>query len=219
MQPQLLDLFDKTYSFDNFISINNDIVIQLLKKYTSQFIHIVGARHSGKTHLLNAWVSNAPGTSYYMNYTSKDQSIRELANQYTYIAIDNVDHLNDEQQIELFDLFNKIKLNNLPNQLLTSSSTNLESVARLRIDLKTRLLSGINQSLKALNDNELFEAIDLFTANEGIKLQLAEKSYLINHYTRSIGVLIETIHKLAEMAVLEKRNITIPFIKQILLNK
>ncbi len=215
MKPQLLDLFATSPTFTNFIPLNNENVLRLLQESSSQFTHIIGAAQSGKSHLLKAWASSISGSGVFID-AADEVNLRELAVRYQYIAIDNVEQLNNDKQIELFDLFNKIKLNNLPNLLLTSSSANLDSIANLRKDLKTRLLSGINLHLKALNDYDLEHAITLFTEKEGIALAAAEKNYLINHYTRSIGVLIQAIHKLAEAAVIEKRNITIPFIKHVL---
>ncbi len=215
MQPQLLDLFGSNPTFTNFIPLNNQKIVNLLSNYTSQFIHIIGASHSGKTHLLKSWVQSAPGTAIFID-NPLEINLRETVSNYKYIAIDNIESLDDDKQIELFDLFNQIKLNNLTNQLLTSSRIQLS--INIRDDLKTRILSGINLNLKALNDDELIDAIGIFTKEEGINLANSEKAYLINHYTRNIGVLITTIHKITNSAVEQQRNITIPFIKQVLNN-
>ena len=73
--------------------------------------------------------------------------------EYRFIAVDNIDTLNEDQQIELFDLFNHIKLNNRDNYLLTSSTLNLNN-AEIRIDLKTRIYSGLVFGLKiSMNQN------------------------------------------------------------------
>lgn len=219
MQAQLLDLFATTATFDNFIPLKNEQIIKLLQDSSSQFTHLTGSANSGKTHLLNAWVNLAHGrgrTAIYLDIQLLDRPIRNLASMFSFIAIDNIELSNDEQQVELFDLFNSIKLNNRDNCLLTSSTNNLSSILTLREDLKTRLLSGVNLNLKALDDHDLEQALNLFTDQEGIKLDSIEQNYLINHYTRNIGVLIQTIRKLAEAAVMHKRHITIPLIKQIL---
>ena len=213
MQPQLLDLFGRNPTFTNFIALNNQKVVNLLNSYTSQFTHIIGTTNSGKTHLLKAWVNGAQLNAIFID-NIKDIDLRNIVDTYKYIAIDDIQNFNNNKQIELFDLFNQIKLNNLDNQLLTSSNTQLNS--SIRDDLKTRILSGINLNLKALSDDELMGAISLFTKTEGIKLDDHEKSYLINHYTRNIGMLIKTIHVITNAAVEQNRNITIPFIKQIL---
>ena len=219
MQAQLLDLFASTATFDNFIPLKNEQIIKLLKNLSSQFTHITGSTNSGKTHLLKAWVNLAHSsgrTAIYLDMYHLERPIRDLASMFSFIAIDNIEHTNDEQQIELFDLFNSIKLNNRDNCLLTSSANNLNSILTIREDLKTRLLSGVNLNLKVLDDQDLQQALNLFVNHEGIKLDTVEQNYLINHYTRNIGVLIQTIRKLADAAVMHKRHITIPFLKQIL---
>ncbi len=219
MQPQLLDLFVTSSTFANFIPLANEQAVDLLKNQSNQFIHIAGKKHSGKSHLLMAWVNLAYTKGRTAIYIDSNQpithNIRELTSKFSFIAIDNIDCLREEIQIALFDLFNSIKLNNRENYLLTSSTSALNTL-NLRNDLKTRILSGLNLNLKTLNDNELKQALSTFTIKEGIRLDDVEQNYLINHYTRNIGDLIKATQRLAEAAVLEKRNITIPFIKQVL---
>lgn len=228
MQAQLLDLFTTTPSFNNFIALNNEHIVHLLQEETHQFVHIVGAISSGKTHLLKAAIAHSTKPAIFVNsadfYSPLAQDnmipkLSQLANNYHYIAIDNIDLLHNEEQIALFDLFNKIKQGNLDNILLTSSSINLTESSNLRADLKTRILSGVNLHLKALADPDLHTALHIFTTNEGINLGEVEQNYLINHYTRNIGILIQTIKHIAEVALIKGRNITIPLIREILATK
>lgn len=224
MKPQLLDLFDNLPSFDNFIPINNQMVIDALKSPKNQFVHITGTQSSGKTHLLKSWIASANHmrkSAKYIDTKDKEgaEELRHLATYYQFIAIDNIDNLDEQKQIELFDLFNSIKLNDRNNLLLTSSSISLENNHNIRDDLKTRLLSGLNLHLKTPSDEEIIQILQIFIAKEGIKLNDAELSYMITRYTRNIGVLINTINKVAEIAVMEKKNITIPLIKQVISTK
>ena len=191
--------------------------MQSLQNLSHQFTHIVGINYSGKTHLLKAW-ANQHTNSIFIDASEHDikLNLRDLAQQYHYIAIDNVDRLTTGAQIQLFDLFNTIKLNNRNNYLLTSSSSSLDLLKNMRDDLKTRLQSGVIINLKSLNDNDLIAAMILFTDQEGITIGEIEYNYLITHYTRNIGMLIQALRKLAETSLLAKRNITIPFIKEIL---
>ena len=215
MEVQTLDLFTYSESFANFILLNNQMVVASLQNFTNQYTHISGAKQSGKTHLLKAWANSVANSGIFMD-SSKVTNLCKLPETYKYIAIDNIELLTQEQQIELFNLFNMVKLNNLDNLILTSSSTSLETEKNLREDLKTRILSGVTFNLKALNDDDLLKAIRHFIEKEGIMLGKNEQYYLINHYTRNIGILIQTILQLAKVAVQEKRNITIPFIKEVI---
>lgn len=221
MQPQILDLFVSRPTFTNFIASNNEIVSNALKQQASQFTHVVGGHLSGKTHLLKAWVDLALNKHRSAIYVDANRLmdypvLRDLAMHYEFIAIDNIGVLNNDQQISLFDLFNSIKLNNRNNRLLTSSEQSLEGDANIREDLKTRILSGLNLTIKAPNDTELMNILEQYALNEGINVHASELTYLVNHYTRNIGTLINTMHKIVNIALVEKRNITVPLIKRVL---
>lgn len=226
MEQQLLDLFDTQPTFENYITLGNEFVYNALTEQKHQYIHIIGNTLHGKTHLLKAWVHktqsasgrNAEKSAIYIDAQHKcdENHLRQLSDNYQFIAIDNIEMFDDINQIAMFDLFNSIKLNNLNNMLLTSSKTSLEHNLHLRDDLKTRILSGLTLHLKAPNDEDLLCILQAYTINEGINIAEPELNYLINHYTRNIGILIDTIRKIVNTALLENRHITIPLIKQVI---
>lgn len=220
MEAQLLDLFSTAATFDNFIPLKNEASYNALKNFSNQFTHLTGGSLSGKTHLLQAWVRLAQADNkkaiYLESATDDSVNFRDINSKFSFIAIDNIEHLNGIQQILLFDLFNSIKLGNTEVFLLTSSKDSLDRMKTLREDLKTRLISGLNLHLNALNDNEIRLALHLYTKSQGIKFGENEITFLINHCQRNVGLLINIIHKVAESAVLTNRNITIPLIKSIL---
>jgi DnaA family protein len=221
MQKQLLDLFNVAPSFNNFITTNNIDVCQALKNNQNKFMNIIGGKLNGKTHLLKSWINhklelNQDAIYVNINSISSDNIIRNLFKYYDYIAIDDIDLLDDKKQIEVFDLFNNIKLNNLNKFLVTSSGLNFENNNSIRIDLKTRILSGLNLLLRSPDDEEIMTILKLYIKNQGIAINDNEIKYMISHYTRNIGSLINTIRNIVEIAMLEKRNITIPFIKSVI---
>lgn len=221
MKTQLLNLFDSEPSFDNFITISNKKVSEALKNNNSQFTHICGVKSSGKTHLLKSWINQATllhKSAKYINSCEPitDNEIRNLATYYQYIAVDNIDYLTETQQIELFDLFNSIKLSNRDNLLVTSSTFGFDNNPNIRVDLKTRILSGLNLHLISPDDEEIIKTLHIYILKEGITIADSELNYMITRYTRNIGTLINTIHKVADTALLERRHITIPLIKQVI---
>lgn len=220
MQAQLLDLFSTAATFDNFIPLKNEATLNALKSFSNQFIHLTGGNLSGKTHLLQSWVrlamANKKKAIYIDSAVDDSVNFRDINSKFDFIAIDNIEYLNAIQQILLFDLFNSIKLGNMQVFLLTSSNNILDKITTLRDDLKTRLGSGLNLHLNALDDNEIKQALILYTNQQGIKLGDLEINFLINHCKRNIGILITVVHDIAENAVLTNRNITIPLIKAIL---
>lgn len=220
MEAQLLDLFSTAATFDNFIPLRNEASYNALKKFSSQFTHLTGGNLSGKTHLLQAWVRLAQANNKKAIYleSAADDSVnfRDINSKFSFIAIDNIEHLNGIQQILLFDLFNSIKLEEMEVFLLTSSMYSLDKMKTLREDLKTRLMSGLNLHLNALNDDEIRIALHLYTKEQGIKFGKNEITFIINHCKRNLGLLINITHEVAKNAVLTNRNITIPLIKSIL---
>lgn len=234
-QQQLLDLFNHIYDFKSFIPNGNELTVVNLQNYSSQYTHIYGASLTGKTHLLKAWINAANQKAVQERsviefnqqtntvpahnavFISKaDLSRNKLCeinlDKYHYIAIDDIDLFNEQEQIELFNLFNHIKLNNRNNYLLTSSTLNLNN-SGLRLDLKTRIHSGLVFALKSLDETELLAALAFYAKHEGIKIGSAELKYLLTHYTRNLGKLISLINKASSMALSAKKLITIPLLK------
>lgn len=215
MQTQLLNLFNQQYSFDNYITVINQQTVDILKSQQPQFINLYGNYNLGKTHLLMSWVNlahNQHKSAIYLNLIN-DEIIDNLEQKFSYIALDNIDQASEKIQEKVFNLFNQIKLNNLHNKLLTSSSKPLEKCESLRNDLKTRLLSGINLILIAPNDEELTQIIDQYIQSEGITLDTATRKYIITHYSRNVGAIIELINQASKQALIHNKSITIQLIK------
>lgn len=218
IQQQLLDLFNREYEFNAFIATGNEVSVSNIQSFSSQFTHLYGEHLTGKTHLLKAWVNLANHKYHNARYLDATQLlIGDLRgvdlDLFRFIAIDNIDLLSDELQIELFDVFNHIKLQGRNNYLLTSSNVNLNHSSTIRIDLKTRIHSGVVFALKSLSEDELFHALTIYTNREGIKIGETEIKYILTHYTRNLGKLIEFINQVSKTATMQKKAITIPLIK------
>lgn len=217
-QQQLLDLFNQEYEFSSYISTGNEVVVANLQDFTNQFTHIYGEHLSGKTHLLKAWINLANrryNSGLYLTYEDLEQiSIHDIdLDVYRFIAIDDIDQAIPAVQIAIFDLFNQIKLNGRDNYLLTSSKINLNH-SNLRVDLKTRIYSGVVFALKTLTDEELIQALKIFTSREGIKFGETELQYLLVHCTRNLGLLLQQINAISILAIQNKKTITTHLIKQ-----
>lgn len=222
-KQQLLDLFNQSYEFTSFIAAGNEIIVASLQDFAHQFTHIYGEPLSGKTHLLKAWVNLANqrySQAIYIDGSAASSSdLLTLVNEsiHRFIAVDNIDKLAASTQIQLFDIFNHIKLNGSHAYLLTSSALNLNVASTLRDDLKTRIYSGMVFGLKSLNDCELLQALNIYTKREGIKFGEAELKYILTYATRNLGELIALINRVGQTSLIMKKNITIPLIKTCML--
>lgn len=218
-QP-LLDLFDQEYEFSSFIATGNELTVVSLQSFSTQFTHIYGDSLTGKTHLLKSWVNLANRRYNAGIYLTPDDiaqfSIYDIdLNTYRFIAIDDIDNAAEEQQIAIFDLYNRIKLHNLDNYLLTSSTINLNH-SDLRVDLKTRIHSGVIFALKILSDKNLITALSIYAKREGIKFGDHEIEFLVNHCNRNLGQLIQILNDISLFAISNKKSITVHLIKQYL---
>lgn len=218
LKQALLDLFKQECEFDNFIQFNNQLAFTSLSTLTNQFTHLFGEHNVGKTHLLKAWVNLANRKYNSAIYLMADEltsfSIYDIdLDTYKFIAIDDIDNIDNDIQDALFKLFNRIKLTNGDTHLLTSSSSNLNQVS-IRDDLKTRIHSGVVFQIRPLSDDMLMNALISYTNKIGLVINASELGYLINHTNRNLGEIIDLLNKISHYAVTHKKNISIHTIKQ-----
>jgi DnaA family protein len=218
LKQALLDLFKQECEFDNFIQFNNQLAFTSLSTLTNQFTHLFGEHNVGKTHLLKAWVNLANRKYNSAIYLMADEltsfSIYDIdLDTYKFIAIDDIDNIDNDIQDALFKLFNRIKLTNGDTHLLTSSSSNLNQVS-IRDDLKTRIHSGVVFQIRPLSDDMLMNALISYTNKIGLVINVSELGYLINHTNRNLGEIIDLLNKISHYAVTHKKNISIHTIKQ-----
>ena len=218
LKQALLDLFKQECEFDNFIQFNNQLAFTSLSTLTNQFTHLFGEHSVGKTHLLKAWVNLANRKYNSAIYLMADEltsfSIYDIdLDTYKFIAIDDIDNIDNDIQDALFKLFNRIKLTNGDTHLLTSSSSNLNQVS-IRDDLKTRIHSGVVFQIRPLSDDMLMNALISYTNKIGLVINASELGYLINHTNRNLGEIIDLLNKISHYAVTHKKNISIHTIKQ-----
>lgn len=214
MQVQLLNLFDEQPGWNNFVDLGNESNVAIIRSHAYPFIHLSGSNHSGKSHLLKAWCNDRAITSFYHDIAIGSDF--NIADNYSYIALDNIEYANENMQQQIFNLFNAIKLHGQSKHLLTSSQIPLADVVNLREDLKTRLLSGLNLHLKMPDDNVLTEIIKRYIKSQGINLADNVINYIFNHYTRNIGDIFDLIKQAVASALINKSSITIPLIKHLI---
>ena len=120
-------------SFDNFVSGRNAAVLATLRAFgastlSDRCIFLWGEPGSGCTHLLRAW-STTPARH----------------------AVDAVESLDDGAQIELFNLYNRVRAGE--GHLLVCGRKPPRQLA-LRADLQSRLAWGLSFEIHALSDDE-----------------------------------------------------------------
>ena len=83
----------------------------------------------------------------------------------------------------------------------------------LRPDLRTRLSQCLVLNLKELEDDEKKDVLLKRSYFMGINMKLEIIDYLVKNYNRNMHELIKLIEKIDKESIIQKKRITIPFIK------
>lgn len=198
MKQLLLDIQPPALpSFENFIIGRNaeavNSLIQALSPNPQQrFIYLWGEHGSGKTHLIEA---------------CKSTGITQL------ICADDVDKLNDEEQISLFNIYNQLRAE---GGVLIATGSAAPTQMGLRDDLATRLAWGLVYQLHPLTDEEKAMALKNHALERGMKLPDEVLDYCLRYLRRDMLSLMATINALDEWSLTYKRPVTLPLLRQLL---
>lgn len=179
--------------------------------YKDNRIYLWGPSAAGKTHILIATVKK------FINLNKEIIDLSLFGDKDTFnlgavdlFFLDDIERANDEIQNNLFNVFNMsenekatifITGNLPPNQML------------LRADLRTRLSQCLVLNLKELKDDEKKDVLLKRSNFMGINLKLEVIDYLVKNYNRNMHELIKLIEKIDTESIIQKKRITIPFVK------
>lgn len=195
MKQLLLDIQPPpSASFKNFnTSANAEAVLNIQDAIRgnapSRFVYLWGEKGSGKSHLLNA---------------AKTQGV--------YIA-DDVHLLDNDAQIELFNLYNHLKAS---NGSLITAGLHAPSQMGLRDDLATRLAWGLVYQLHPLSDTEKADALKSHAHERGMKLPDEVVNYCLRYLRRDLPSLMATLDALDNWSLQTKKPVTVPMLKKLL---
>tara|TARA_Y100001936_G_scaffold253844_1_gene321547 strand:- start:1787 stop:2476 length:690 start_codon:yes stop_codon:yes gene_type:complete len=212
-------------SLENFVPGRNVELFQILENILSgsekeRFIYLWGENGSGKSHILQAMTEsfklNKLDAVYIdCNIWQKNNTDSSIINDINCITIDNVDHLNASMQIKLFNIYNHIR-DECSSLMLVSGSV-APSQLNLREDLVTRLGWGLVYQIHVLSDDEKIQAMKEHAKKKGFELPQDVCNYLLRHIKRDLPSLIATLDALDLLSLREKRPITIPMLRKLLL--
>lgn len=223
----------KQKDFSSFVSGENDHLVTHLKhiihskssfdRASQRMCVTIGAKHSGKTHLLLACVEEALRADKSAQYIDLNQIISfpsEVLEQMTsadVLCFDNIQVLsgNSAWQIALFDAINRfVERNGL--LLMCTSNIALQNIDYELKDLYTRLTWGTNFSLRPLKDEHLKQALELHMRHSGLRCNKELIEYLHVRLERNINTIATSIEKLERITLTHKRQLTIPFARKTL---
>jgi DnaA family protein len=208
-------------TFDNYFAGQNEQVIHSLLDQQEPYVFLFGDTGCGKSHLLQAachqaGINNLPVVYLPLAEEGLMPAMLEGLENMSLIALDDLDCVigDDDWEYALFNLYNGVR--DKGGNMLISSKEPLASLAIKLADLKSRLSWGPIFQLNVLTDKEKQFALQQRAKNRGLELTDDVVNYLLKRSPRDMNSLFTLFEKLDKASMVEKRRLTIPFIKNYL---
>ena len=213
MSQMLLDISpERQPTLDNFVAGRNAELLAALRYALGgrgeRSIYLWGAEGSGKSHLLQACVAVASEAQRSAVYACG--SVPGIAD---VVAVDDVEQLDDAAQIELFDLYNRMR--DSGGMLLASGKASPLHL-KLRDDLRTRLGWGLVYQVHGLSDEEKAQALTRRAQSRGFVLPPEVTQYLLRHGRRDLPSLMAVLDALDEHSLRLHRAPSVPLLKEVM---
>lgn len=216
MSQLLLDISPESPpTLDNFVAGRNGELLAALREALSgsgeRSIYLWGEEGSGKSHLLQACVAAAQEAQ--RNAVHASGSVPQMAD---VVAVDDVELLDDAAQVELFDLYNRMRDG---GGLLIASGKASPLHLALRDDLRTRLGWGLVYQVHGLSDEEKAQALTQHAQGKGFALPPEVTQYLLRHGRRDLPSLMAVLDALDEHSLRLHRAPSVPLLKEVMQQK
>tara|TARA_B100000886_G_scaffold337564_1_gene298515 strand:- start:89 stop:718 length:630 start_codon:yes stop_codon:yes gene_type:complete len=182
------------YAFNALINNNNN-----------KFSYLYGPRKCGKTYLANIWLKKNNAIEYNNNYEL-------ILNSRKNVLIDNLSDYNEEK---IFYIVNNCILNKI-NILITSNNKINEIKFRFD-DLSSRLKTFSNLVIDQPNDEMLLTILTKLLVDKQFIINSNDVfEFILRRVERSYKAIYDIVNKLDVLSLEQKRQLTIPLVKEIL---
>jgi DnaA family protein len=171
-------------------------------------VYLWGPAGCGKSLILAALTESIPDARLVMGSTPSWPAHAGA------LLIDDVDRLDEENQIEAFDRYNRHKAAAVA--WAASGSQAPSGLSALREDLRTRLGWGLIYQLHPLNDAEKREALIRRADQLGFELEGAIADYLLTRYSRDLRELLAVVDALDRFSLEQQRRVSLPLLRMLL---
>jgi DnaA family protein len=129
------------------------------------------------------------------------------------IAVDDVQAIAHERPWEeaVFGLFNRCR--DLGTRMLFSATCGPAALPLQLPDLRSRLAWGLTLALRPLDEPGRLELLQSLAARRALRLPEDVARYLLERTARHPSNLVETIARLDQASMAQKRRLTIPFVR------
>lgn len=215
-------------TFANFYGGDNLAAVATLESMATrasneQFIYIYGTSGVGRSHLLQACchaTDTKKSRCFYLpleEHKQLDTNILQGLESLGLVCIDNIDAVFGlpEWEEALLHFYNRARDNYTRLIVVGSDAPAACSDCRLQ-DLRSRLGWGPSFHIKPLHDSQKIMALQMRAGNRGLRLSPEVGKYLLSHYPRNMAELFAGLDRLDKASMIEKRKLTIPFVKKVL---
>jgi DnaA family protein len=203
-------------SFDSFVPGPNAPAVAHLRGLLQQAapVYLWGPSGAGKTHLLHALTGQVQQQGGRASWFSAAEPVPwQFMEGDTLIVLDDCDRFDEAQQQAAFALFVEATTHGIP----VAAAGHVPPVdLPLREDLRSRLGWGHVFALAALSEPEARAALRREADRRGLFLSDDVMDYLLTRFARDLKHLMSVLDRLDEFALVHKRAITVPLLKQML---
>jgi DnaA family protein len=221
---------DASHSLDEFELGDNTELLRWMQHWPAVArqsapvpAYLWGPAGCGKTHLLRALAYQAHGLGWQVLWLG-NEGLQSLESSHphapTLILLDDCQGLDVTQQHWAFNMFIEAA-----GAQATSPDSPIHIVAAgqcppvdlpVRDDLRTRLGWGLVFAVQPLTEEGVRLALLRESRRRGIKCAEGVVPYMLTHFHRNLGHLMQVFDRLDRFSLAEKRVITVPLLKQML---
>lgn len=198
---------------DFYVSKSNEFAFKLLNswpKWEKNFVNLIGERFSGKTHLVNIFLSKFKGIK--IEAKEIDNEFLKKIKVFENIIIENFNDKIDENL--LFTLLNIVDQDN-KYLILTSKNSIVDYSFKLN-DLNSRSKNFLLCNIEKPEDDLMFALILKNLSDRQISIDKKLVDYIIKRIDRSYGKIFDFIYKIDKISLKRKKPIDFKIIKEAL---
>lgn len=221
MKQLLLDIAPPAQpTLANFVPGRNTELLQtvsniLVGREDERFVYLWGGLGCGRSHLLRGVAGACARNKLNAAFFACDENTHFVdGSEADCVIVDDVDRLDAEAQIGMFNLYNHIR--DEGRAFLLVSGPAAPAQLKLREDLVTRLGWGLVYQVHELTDEEKMEAMKSHAISRGLDLSQEVCEYLLRHERRDLPSLMATLDALDSYSLANQRKVTVPLVRELL---
>jgi DnaA family protein len=215
----------ETARFDRYVAgPNREVLEQLASASPPRVLWLWGRRATGKTHLLQAACAASgerAGSAAYLDLEAAESPAQlEGLDSLNLVCLDGLEKISTDPgwNAAIFRL-HALMQDAAPQHTrrLYVASTAPPASLRFQLpDLRSRLLAAAVHQLHEISDEDRIEVLEHRARGRGLDLPRDSATWLVHHLPRDLHTLCEALDRLDHAALVAKRRLTLPFLRQVL---